>query len=235
MEDYKEWSFGELIAEYMAHGIFFERDCALKDLPWSLQIEVKRIVSVLNAFTGGNYEADSKDGKIKIKDAFSEGFHLRNNLCTNEQLVELRELFPVIDDMFDEFDDDPPRICDFFRYLFAVYQAIYNYVTVFDDLHLNMYTDEFLVYDTFKRKKINTHMVEQGKTIYKAFKILLGDIIAQKISISELIEKYGYPAETDKQLEEYDKKWSHYHGYQYREFIKPNNYIDRFNRALDLR
>lgn len=235
MEAIEQWTFAKLLTEYMAHDIFFERDCALKELPWSLQIEVKRIVAVLNAFTGGNYEAESKDGKRKINEAFSEGFQFSDNRCSVEQLSQLRELFPVIEDMFDEFEvyeEGRPRICEFYRHLFALYHASYKYVTAFDDLRKNMYTDAFLVFDAFKRKKINTYIIDQVKTIYKAFKILLGEMLSQKYSTPELVDKYGYPHETDEQLEGYDRKWSRYYGYNYRDFIKPLNYIDRFNPAL---
>lgn len=232
MEEYKEWNFEKLVTEYLSHSFFFERDCILKDIPMSLQIEIKRIVSVLNAFTTGNYEADSKHGKHIINEAFREGFHLGDNLCTDEQLADMRSLFPVIDDMFDEFEYETPRICEFYRHLFTVYQASYNYITVFDNLRSDLYTDEFLVFDAFKRTKINSHIIEQVKTIYKAFEILLGDMVNKTLTTMELVEKYNYPAETNVQLEEYDKRWCRYYGYKYKDFIKPNNYLDKFNNVL---
>lgn len=52
IEDHREWSFGKLLTEYMGEWVFFGMNGSFDKLPWSLRIEVRRIVSVLNALVG---------------------------------------------------------------------------------------------------------------------------------------------------------------------------------------
>lgn len=227
MEDHKEWSFDKLLTEYMAEWVFFERKGSFDKLPWSLQIEVKRIVSVLNAFTGRSYDPSTTEGKQEIIEAFEHGFNHQNKKCTDEQLYQLRELLPQVDDIFSEFEDERPCVSDFYIYLFAAYKACYNYLTAFEDLVDYKYTDSFFVIDAFKRKKINTHIVEKVKIIFKVFKILLGDMCTQKFTTSVLIENYGYPDVEYEKLVEFNKKWCKFHGIHFKDFRKSKKYIDK--------
>lgn len=72
-----------------------------------------------------------------------------------------KEIDDQVDDLYSEFEDERPIVSNFYRYLFAAYQASYDYVTAFDDLVDWQYTDAFFVVDSFKRKEINTHIVEK--------------------------------------------------------------------------
>lgn len=227
MEDHKEWSFCILLKEYMAEWFFFGKKCGFEDLSWSLQIEVRRIASVLDAFTGRCYDPMTVEGKQEIIDAFEQGFNLKDELCTDEQLEELRVLLPQVDDLYSEFEDERPIVSDFYRYLFAAYQASYDYVTVFDDLADCQYTDEFFVVDAFKRKEINAYIVEKAKTIFKCFKVLLGDMVEKKFTMSELIENYGYPDVDYEKLVEFNKRWCRFHGINFRDFRKSKKYTER--------
>lgn len=229
MEEYTEWSFESLLTEYMALGIYFDRECKFKQLPRSLQIEVKRFTAALNAFTGGHFNARNSKGKKAIMEAFAEGFGKGNELCTNQQLADLRKLFMVIEDLFAEFEDEKPKVSDFYRYLFATYHDSYRYVTVFDNLRIDLYTEEFLFFDAFKLTKINNHIQKKVKTIFTAIKILLGEMCDKKFSTSELIANYGYPDVSNEQLAAYNQKWCRYYGFKYREAISSKNYIDRYN------
>lgn len=227
MEDYKEWSFGELMTEYMAEWVFFRTSIRFEKLPWSLQIEVRQITSVLNAFTGRTYDPTTPEGKQEIIDAFEQGFDMQDDLCTDKQLENLKVLLPQVDDLFSEFEDKRPTVCDFYRYLFAAYQASYDYVTAFEDLTDSLYTDVYFVVDAFKRKKINTHIVEKVKIIFKCFKVLLGDMVKKKLTTSELIENYDYPDVDYEKLVEFNKKWCRFHGINFRDFRKSKNYTER--------
>lgn len=227
MEDHKDWSLGKLITEYMAEWVYFGMGGTFDKLPWSLQIEVRRITSVLNAFTGGNYDPTTPEGKQEIIDAFEGGFNIGDELCSDEQLEQLQELLPQVDDMFSEFEDERPRVSDFYRYLFAAYQASYDYVTAYDDLVDFKYTDAFFVVDAFKRKNINTHIVEKVKIIFKAFKILLGDMSRLRFTTSELIEKYNYPDVPYEKLVEFNKKWCRFHGINFLDFRKSKKYDEK--------
>lgn len=227
MEDYKEWSFDKLLTEYMAAWVFFRTDVRFEKLPWSLQIEIRRITSVLNAFTGISYDPTTAEGKQEIIDAFEQGFNLQDELCTDEQLDELKVLLPQVDDLYSEFEKERPIVSDFYRHLFAVYQASYDYVTAFDDLTDCHYTDAFFVVDAFKRKKINTHIVEKVEIIFKCFRILLGDMVKIRITTSDLIEKCGYSDVDYEKLVEFNKKWCRFHGINFRDFRKSKKYIER--------
>lgn len=227
MENHKEWSFAKLLTEYMAEWVFFGRECRFETLPWSLQIEVRRITSVLNAFTGGSYDPTTAEGKQEIIDAFEQGFNRQDELCTDEQLEELKVLLPQVDDLYSEFDDERPIVSDFYRYLFTAYQASYDYITVFDDLVDSRYTDAFFVIDAFKRKKINTHINQKVKIIFKCFKILLGDMFNKRFTTSELIKNYGYPDVDYEKLIEFNKKWCRFHGINFRDFRKSKKYAER--------
>lgn len=226
IEDHREWSFGKLLIEYMGEWVFFGMNGSFDKLPWSLRIEVRRIVSVLNAFTGRSYDPSTTEGKQEIIDAFEQGFNQRDNKCTDEQLNQLRELLPQIDDIFSEFENERPCVIDFYRYLFAAYQASYDYVTAFDDLVDYKYTDAFFVADAFKRKKIHPHIVEKVKIIFKGFNILLGDMCKQKFTTSELIDNYNYPNVEYEKLIEFNKKWCKFHGIQFKDFRKSKKYTD---------
>lgn len=227
MDNHKEWSFGKLVTEYMADWFFFRTDVRFEKLPWSLQVEVRRITSVLNAFTGRSFDPKTNEGKQEIIDAFEQGFNLKDELCTDEQLEELKVLLPQVDDLYSEFEKERPIVSDFYRHLFAIYQASYDYVTVFDDLADCLYTDAFFVVDAFKRKKINTHIVEKVTIIFKCFKILLGDMVKKRFTSSELIEKCGYPDVDYEKLVEFNKKWCRFHGINFRDFRKSKKYAER--------
>lgn len=122
-----------------------------------------------------------------------------------------KEIDDRVDDLYSEFEDERPIVINFYRYLFAAYQARYDYVTAFEDLVDWQYTDAFFVVDSFKRKGINTHIVEKVKIIFKCFKILLGDMINKRFTTSELIDKYGYPEVEYEKLVEFNKKWCRFH------------------------
>lgn len=227
MDIHNEWSFGKLLTEYMAEWVFFGTSIRFEKLPWSLQVEVRRITSVLNAFTGRSYDPTTPEGKQEIIAAFEQGFNLQGELCTDEQLEELRILLPQVDDLYSEFEDERPIVSNFYRYLFAAYQASYDYVTAFDDLVDWQYTDAFFVVDSFKRKEINTHIVEKVKIIFKCFKILLGDMINKRFTTSELIDKYGYPEVEYEKLVEFNKKWCRFHDIDFRDFRKSKKYVGK--------
>lgn len=227
MENYKEWSFGDLLTEYLAEWVFFRTEIAFEKLPWSLQIEVRRITSVLNAFTGGSYDPTTADGKQGIVDAFEKGFNLQDELCTDNQLEELKVVLPQVDDLYSEFEVEKPKISEFYEYLFATYQASYDYVTAFDDLIDRLYTDAFVVVDAFKRKKINSHILQNIKIIFRCFDILLGDLVNKRFTTAELIENFGYPDEDHEKLLEFNKKWCRFHGIKLSDFRKSRNYAAR--------
>lgn len=227
MDNHKEWSLSKLVTEYMAEWIFFGTGVRFEKLPWSLQIEVRRITTVLNAFTSRSYDPTTAEGKQEIIDAFEQGFNLRDEFCTDEQLEELRILLPQVDDLYSEFEKERPIVSDFYRHLFAIYQASHEYVTAFDDLTDCHYTDAFFVVDAFKRKKINTHIVEKVKIIFKCFKILLGDMVKKRFTTSELIENYGYPDVDYEKLVEFNKKWCKFHGINFKNFRKSKKYAER--------
>lgn len=219
MNDHKVWKFNTLIDEYFAEWIYFRKGGSFKELPWSLQIEVMRITSALNAFTNGNYNAETLEGKKEIIEAFEMGFGRQDKICSDEQLQQLQELFPDGDELFSEFEERP-CIGDFYRHLFSIYQASYDYVTVFDDMTDDMYTDAFNLADAFKREKINTHIIEKCRIIYRAIKVLLGDMCNKSFTKSELIKCYGYPDVDYEKLVEFNKKWCRHHGIKFKDYSK---------------
>ena len=226
MEDCKEWTFWKLLDEYMSTDYFFGTGCLWDELPWSIQIELSRLVAVLNAFTGGHYDVTTDEGKGEVIDAFENGFNMRDKPCTNKQLEKLKQLFPEIDDLFDELEDERPLIRDFYRYLFAVYHASFNYVTIYNNLLNHKYTDEFWVVNSFKDQNMDAHIVKKVGTIRRAFKILLGDTCNKKFTKSELIEKFGYPDIKPEKLADFNKKWCRFNGIRPIDFRKIRSYFN---------
>lgn len=51
--DITEWSFFDLLWEYLEIRFYFKSDEPWEEYPWFTQVELKKIVAVLNAFTGG--------------------------------------------------------------------------------------------------------------------------------------------------------------------------------------
>lgn len=219
MDDHKVWKFNTLIDEYFAEWIYFGKTVAFNELPWSVQIEIKRLTSALNAFTNATYNAETIEGKQEIREAFEMGFNLQNKTCQDEQLQQLQALFSDGSELFSEFDERP-RIADFYRHLFFVYQASYDYVTVFNDMPDDKYSDEFIIVNAFKLKNINTHIVEKCRTIYRAIKVPLGDMCEKSFTTSELIERYGYPDIDYEKLVEYNKQWCQSHGIKFKDYRK---------------
>lgn len=70
--DITEWSFFDLLWEYLEIIFYFKSDEPWEEYPWFTQVELKKIVAVLNAFTGGNYIVETMEGKKKIDEVFAQ-------------------------------------------------------------------------------------------------------------------------------------------------------------------
>ena len=89
--DITEWSFFDLLWEYLEIIFYFKSDEPWEEYPWFTQVELKKIVAVLNAFTGGNYIVETMEGKKKIDEVFCTGFGHYFDFYTEKQMLEIKK------------------------------------------------------------------------------------------------------------------------------------------------
>lgn len=90
--DITEWSFYDLLWEYLEIRFYFKSEESWEKYPWFTQVELQKITAVLNAFTEKLYIVDTMDGKKEIEDAFCTGFGHYFDFYTEKQMLEIRKL-----------------------------------------------------------------------------------------------------------------------------------------------
>lgn len=160
--------------------------------PWEIRAELKGFQAVLNAFTGGKYNITTNGGRRKIWKAFMTGFGRGETKCTEEQLEQLKELFPYRPDIFEYWRQyEKPTVGELYKIVFAALVHGFRYITLFNLYPQNSVS--FKVIERFKTKEIDNHVDDMDDTFIHAILILLGPDFKRKICIAELIQKYGYP------------------------------------------
>lgn len=188
------WDFPTLLYRFLENESIFANDWEYdyNEYPWEVRAELKGFQAVLNAFTGGKYNITTNGGRKKIWDAFKTGFSKGKINCTDEQLEQLKELFPYQPDIFEYWrNHEKPTIGELYEVVFAALVHGFRYITLF-----NLYPQgaaPFKIIEKFKTDEIDNHVDDMDDTFIYAILILLGPDFERKIGRAELIQKYDYP------------------------------------------
>ena len=88
------WDFRDMLYHYLRYEYALIGDEPYDRMPWSTQIELKRLQSVVYAFTGQIYNLETKEGRNNIVEAFNSGFKQGLNTCDESQLMRLQAILP---------------------------------------------------------------------------------------------------------------------------------------------
>lgn len=194
MEREDTWEFSVLLYRYLEDESIFANDWEYdySAYPWEVRVELKGFQTVLNAYTGGKYNITSNGGRRKIREAFMTGFGRGEIKCTDEQLEQLKELFPYRPDIFEYWrQHEKPTVGALYEVVFAALVHGFRYITLFS--HYPQGAVPFKIIERFKTKEIDDYVDDMDDTFVNAILILLGPDFERKISRTELIQKYGYP------------------------------------------
>lgn len=187
------WEFPMLLYRFIENEHMFKDKwkCKFGAYPWEIRAELKRFQAVLNAFTNGKYRIQSNKGRQEIWRGFMHGFGRENNLCTDEQLEQLKELFPCWNNIFVDWEKEKPRVGTLYELVFAMLYHGFKYITSFSDYPQGSVA--LKIVETYKRKEIDQYVDDRDDTFLKAILILLGPDFERSIGKSELITNWGYP------------------------------------------
>lgn len=192
--DITEWSFFDLLWEYLEIKYYFKSDEPWEEYPWFTQVELKKIVAVLNAFTGGNYIVETMEGKKKIDEVFCTGFGHYFDFYTEKQMLEIKKSLKG-HGLFRELGKTTfPAVGYFYKELFKTFEAGHKYITKFDFLPLNIKKDPvFQILNGFKFERQDKLIYRFNRKVCEAMMILLGEKFRRTFTTAELIANYGYP------------------------------------------
>lgn len=209
------WNFIVLLAEYCELDFYFkDEDSNFEELPWFIQVDLKKLESALIAISGNRYNVETQEGKKVIIDHFQTGFGYGCNKITQEQICQLKALLGN-DHLFDKLDINVTTISDFYYKLFEAEKSGYKYIVSFKPFCCvyGMPTESEII-EAFKWNEIDQIIAEKNLTFIKCLKILLGERYERSFTRDELIKKFNYPTtnndEVRKAKQEYfneNKSW----------------------------
>ena len=192
--DITEWSFFDLLWEYLELKFYFKSDESWEEYPWFTQVELKKIIAVLNAFTGEHYIVETMEGKKKIHNAFSSGFGHYLDFYTEKQMLEIKKLLNGHGLFLNLGKTTFPTVGHFYEELFKAYEAGHKYITKYDFLPLNVKKDPvFQILNGFKFERQDKLIYRFNCKVCEAMMILLGEKFRRTFTTTELIANYGYP------------------------------------------
>lgn len=180
-----------MLYKYLQHRLHFYWKCHYSEYD-PFKYELKILTSVVNAFTDNNFNIEDDEDRDAIQELLEFGFGLGDKLCTEEQLVLLKGLFPENVSQFEHFVDNKPTIGELYCILFDILRYGFEYITIF--MEVDKYPPEANIVQTFKEKEIDRIIDDNDDIIIEAMKVLLGeDLCGQYFTTQELQNKYGYP------------------------------------------
>lgn len=188
------WEFPILLYRFLEEESLFIGNWNYKfeDYPWEVRAELKGFQAVLNAFTNSSYRIQSDKGRHKIHHAFMHGFGKAKEKCTDEQLAQLKKLFPYWDNIFRDWQKNKPTIGALYEVAFAMLYHGFKLITIFNDYYPKG-SAAYTIIETFHSKNISQLVDDMNDNFIKAILILLGPEFERKIERSELIRNWGYP------------------------------------------
>lgn len=192
--DITEWSFFDLLWEFLEIRFYFKSEDPWEEYPWYTQVELKKIIAVLNAFTRGNYIVETMDGKKEIDHAFCTGFGHYYNFYSEKQMFEIKKLLKD-HGLFRQLGKTAlPRVGQFYEELFKAFEAGHKYITKFDFLSLNIKKDPvFQILNGFKFERQDKLIYKFNQKVCESMMILLGEQFRKTFTTAELIANYSYP------------------------------------------
>lgn len=192
--DITEWSFYDLLWEYLEIRFYFKSEEPWEEYPWFTQVELQKITAVLNAFTEKHYIVKTMDGKKEIEEAFCTGFGHHLDFYTEKQMLVVKKLFKE-HGLFRKLGKTIfPTTGLFYEELFQAFEAGHKYITKYDYLPLNIKRDPvFQILNGFKVERQDKLIYKFNRKIYEAMIILLGETFKRTFTTAELIDQYGYP------------------------------------------
>ena len=176
--EFLKWGLPQLLYKYIQHREpFYLKYHYSESDPF--KYELKILTWVVNALT---------DNEFDIEDVGME-----DNLCPEEQLVHLIDLFPERVEQFEHFIKNKPTIGEFYCILFDILRYGYEYLTTFGIERVE-YPPEANIVHTFKDYEIDKQIDDNNDIIIEAIRILLGnEFCGQTFTDQELQERFNYP------------------------------------------
>lgn len=190
--EFQKWGFPQLLYKYIQHREHFYWKYHYSELD-PFKYELKILTSVVNALTDNDFEIEDDKDRDAIQELVEFGFGMEDNLCTEEQLVQLIDLFPERVEQFEHFIENKPTVGEFYCILFDILRYGYEYLMTFG-MERVKYPPEANIVHTFKYNEIDRAIDNNDDIVIEAMKILLGnDLCGKTFTTHELQEKYNYP------------------------------------------
>lgn len=184
------WEFADMLYKYLEHRPYFYWKYNYNE-SYPFQYDLKIITSLVNAFTDNHFDITNNDDRDSIQDLVEFGFGMEDQLCTEEQLICLRDLFPERAGQFVRLIENKPNVGELYCILFDILRYGHEYITTFSNVN---YPPEANIVYTFKREEADKAIDDNDDVIIEAIKILLGnDFCSKTFTIQELQDKYNYP------------------------------------------
>lgn len=202
MDENKVIDFESMLYKYLDYEYIFSSDKQFEYWPWSTQIELKRLQSMLFAFTNENYIVESENGKSKIRDVFKYGFGREDSYCNDGQIQQLKEILPQKYNYFTRFQREKPRVGQFYETLFCIVRAGHKYITLFSGTSCAPVA--FSILDHYKSAQIDRYIAKHNDILIEAMKIVLGENFRKTFTTGELIKYYDYPDISQDEIDKFN-------------------------------
>ena len=190
--EFLKWGLPQLLYKYIQHREHFYWKYHYSELD-PFKYELKILTSVVNAFTNNNFNIEIDEDRDAIQDLVEFGFGMEDKLCTEEQLVQLFDLFPERVEQFEHFIKNKPTIGEFYCILFDILRYGYEYLTTLGIERVE-YPPEANIVHTFKDYEIDKQIDDNNDIIIEAMRILLGnEFCGQTFTDQELQKRFNYP------------------------------------------
>lgn len=186
--DSKKWTFPLVIYQYLENYDHFRWGKSFKSE--FFYIELKKLQSLIFAFTGENYNVESSEGRDKIKELFDTAFGMDYLLCSDEQIEALRVLFPHKAKLFDLYQIRKPLIGDFYTLIFDLLRRGFDYISMDYAFGLDDVAD---IVRAYKGKEVDNPIDDKNDILVEAIMVLLGDNFRKVFRREELIDRYKFP------------------------------------------
>lgn len=185
----RKLGFDQMLKMYLQHRQYFYWKCNYCEFN-PFNHELRLLTSAVNAFTDNEFDIANDTHREAIQDLVEFGFGMEDNLCTEEQLARLKDLFPESTEQFDHFIKNKTTIGDIYCLLFDILLYGYEYVSTF--FKVNYPLEANIIYK-FKETDIYIIVVDNNNVLIEAMKILLGsDFCNKTFTYQELQEKYNH-------------------------------------------
>ena len=191
----KTYDLNRLFYSFFEIDYVFDGGKNFDELSWGTQIETLRLIAALRAFTDKEYDISNLE---PIASAFYSCFGVGYEDLDNNDIEELKQFFPGVEQRLDTCKNNCLRKENFYRPLFRIIGAGYEYLTMFNGV---LCADKgFIAIDRYKSLNIDRFICEQNYQLIQAMKVVLGGNFRKTFTIQQLIENYGYPSVTDEEL-----------------------------------